>query len=129
MSVFNLVIVSPKRELFAGEVEYVSFDTPDGGHGIMKDAAPFVSLLSQGAVMIVQNGRRMEAYVDDGFACVTKSGVTLLTDSCYWPTEIHIDDDAEIDPNRHIKSKNIHRTLKAEIAIAMKGMHEKDEED
>lgn len=125
----NLVIVSPKRELFAGEVEYVSFETPDGGYGIMKDAAPFVALLSQGVVVIVQNGRRMEAYVDDGFACVTKSGVTLLTDSCYWPTEVHIDDDATIDPNRMQKSKSVHRALKAEIAIAMKGMHENDPDD
>ena len=46
MSTFRLHVVTPMRDFYSGEVEYVSVKTPDGREGFLSGALPRVAVLS-----------------------------------------------------------------------------------
>lgn len=57
-----LEIVSPEATLFAGEVTSVTVPGINGEFQMLKDHAPIVSLLQEGAVKVEGNVRIEEAY-------------------------------------------------------------------
>lgn len=124
---FKLIIVSPKRELFNDNVEFVSFDTPDGEYGVLYNAAPFVTRITSGVIKLIKDKREMQAFTLDGFACVTESVVTIFSDACYWPSEVDTDTDDDTDLlTRKGKSETDHKYSKARIALAMQKMRSRD---
>ena len=67
-------IVSPERELFAGEAEMVVAKGTEGDVGILAGHAPMLVALAQHPVRIVQSSGERRFEVDGGFLHVSTEG-------------------------------------------------------
>jgi F-type H+-transporting ATPase subunit epsilon len=76
----HFALVSPERELFAGEVDQVDAPGAEGDFGVLAGHAPFMTTLKEGRVK-VHIGAEVLAYdVHGGFADVTPAGLTILAE-------------------------------------------------
>ena len=77
----NFSLVSPARELFAGEVDHVIAPGTDGDFGVLPKHAPFMSTLKNGVVRVLTGDVvTMRVFVRGGFADVTPEGLTILAE-------------------------------------------------
>ncbi|MBX2890293.1 MAG: ATP synthase F1 subunit epsilon [Saprospiraceae bacterium] len=75
----NLVILSPEREIFSGEVKSVKVPGSAGQFEILKNHAPIVSSLAKGEVRVIKgNGEKMTFNVEGGFVEMLNNEVSLL---------------------------------------------------
>lgn len=75
-------IVTPENDVFAGEAEYLSVNTPSGREGFMRGALPKAAVLSEGRVEISDGDERKIFMCGNGIICVDKEGITLITSDC-----------------------------------------------
>ena len=74
-------LVSPARELFAGEVDHVIAPGSEGEFGVLVNHAPFMTTLKRGLVRVLTDGEpEMRIFVRGGFADVTPEGLTILAE-------------------------------------------------
>lgn len=73
-------LVSPERELFAGEVDQVDAPGAEGDFGVLAGHAPFMTALKTGVVTVHDGGRQVRYEIDGGFADVTPQGLTILAE-------------------------------------------------
>lgn len=73
-------LVSPERELFAGDVDQVDAPGSEGDFGVLAGHAPFMTTLKEGRVKVFNDGEAMVFEVRGGFADVTAEGFTLLAE-------------------------------------------------
>lgn len=77
----NFSLVSPARELFAGEVDHVIAPGTEGDFGVLPKHAPFMSTLKNGVVRVLSGDAvTMRVFVRGGFADVTPEGLTILAE-------------------------------------------------
>lgn len=75
----NLVILSPEKEIFSGEVKSVKVPGSAGQFEILKNHAPIVSSLAKGEVRVLKgNGEKMTFNVEGGFVEMLNNEVSLL---------------------------------------------------
>jgi F-type H+-transporting ATPase subunit epsilon len=77
---FHFSLVSPERELFAGEVTQVDAPGVEGEFGVLPKHAPFMTTLKPGIVKIYEAGEITPVFVRGGFADVTPQGLTILAE-------------------------------------------------
>lgn len=77
----NFSLVSPQRELFAGEVDQVDAPGSEGDFGVLAGHAPFMTALREGQVTVHNNGAETRYNIEGGFADVTPEGLTILAES------------------------------------------------
>ena len=81
MADFHFSLVSPEKELYAGEAASVSVPGTEGIFEVMPGHAPVMSTLSPGILAFKgQGGTEQRFYVRGGFADVTAAGVTVLAE-------------------------------------------------
>jgi F-type H+-transporting ATPase subunit epsilon len=80
MATFQFDLVSPERLLFSGEVEQVDVPGVEGDFGVLKDHAPFVTMLRPGILTMFREGGELRVVVNGGFAEVGPGGLTVLAD-------------------------------------------------
>lgn len=81
MAKFHFSLVSPERELFAGEVEQVDAPGADGDFGVMEGHEPFMTTLRSGTVTVTVGGSSRRVFqIEGGFADVTPESFTLLAE-------------------------------------------------
>ena len=73
-------LVSPERELFAGEVDQVDAPGSEGDFGVLAGHAPFMTALRTGFVTIHDGDNLRRCEVEGGFADVTPQGLTILAE-------------------------------------------------
>lgn len=73
-------LVSPERELFAGDVDSVLVPGAEGLFEVQAHHAPTMSTLSPGMLEIRQGSETTKFYVRGGFADVTAAGLTVLAE-------------------------------------------------
>ena len=73
-------LVSPERELFAGDVDQVDAPGSEGDFGVLAGHAPFMTTLKEGRVKVFNDGEALVFEVRGGFADVTPEGFTLLAE-------------------------------------------------
>lgn len=83
-------LVSPDRELFAGEVDHVVVPGTEGEFGVLPRHAPFMATIKPGALRILNDGGERRIFVNGGFADVTPDGLTVLAEDAI--------DLADVDP-------------------------------
>jgi F-type H+-transporting ATPase subunit epsilon len=76
----NFSLVSPERELYAGEVDQVDAPGSDGDFGVLPGHAPFMTALREGPVRVIADGKVTTYDVQGGFADVTPEGLTILAE-------------------------------------------------
>ncbi len=73
-------LVSPERQLFAGEVDQVDIPGTEGDMGIFPDHAPLMAAIRTGAITVYSGGEETQYFVQGGFADVTPEGLTVLAE-------------------------------------------------
>ncbi len=121
-NVFNLEIYTPDRVFFKGQAESLVVNTETGEMGILYQTLPIVTMLSNGIMKILQDGKRMEAVNSAGFISVGRDVVTVLVESAYWPHEIDVHQvQEEIDSidleKRKERSYAEYKLAKAQLAL------------
>lgn len=73
-------LVSPERELFAGEVDQVDIPGTEGDLGIFPNHSPLMAAIRTGAITIYNDGAETKYFIQGGFADVTPEGLTVLAE-------------------------------------------------
>jgi F-type H+-transporting ATPase subunit epsilon len=90
-------LVSPERELFAGDVTQVDAPGTEGEFGVLPRHAPFMTTLKPGVVRIHEGGQVTAVFVRGGFADVTPAGLTILAEEAVRLSDVDVGRlDAEI---------------------------------
>ena len=76
----NFSLVSPERELYAGDAQSVLVPGTEGLFQVGPGHTPIMSTLSPGFLVISQDGGEQRYYVRGGFADVTAAGLTILAE-------------------------------------------------
>ena len=75
----DLIVLTPEKEIFKGEINSVKVPGTTGQFEILKDHAPIVSSLSTGPVRIIgSNGDKTVFNIAKGFIEVLGNEVSLL---------------------------------------------------
>jgi F-type H+-transporting ATPase subunit epsilon len=80
MARFHFSLVSPERELYAGEVDQVDAPGAEGDFGVLEGHEPFMTTLRAGQVTVIIGGGRRVFEIRGGFADVTPESFTLLAE-------------------------------------------------
>lgn len=84
----QLIIVTPERRVFEGEVESAVLPGAEGDFGVLERHERFLAPLRIGKAKIQQGGCTHWAAVAGGFAEVTADRVVVLADACELAPEI-----------------------------------------
>jgi F-type H+-transporting ATPase subunit epsilon len=75
----NLTVLTPEKELFAGQITSVNVPGINGQFEILKGHAPIVSALGLGKVKITDgSGQKTEIEIAKGFIEVLRNEVSVL---------------------------------------------------
>lgn len=75
----NLTILSPEKEIFAGEVKSVIVPGSEGQFEMLQNHAAIVSSLKAGEVKVTKaNGEKISFSVDGGFAECLHNDISVL---------------------------------------------------
>ena len=77
----HLDIVSPKRNVFSGEVESIIAPGTEGYFQLLTGHTPFISTLQIGEIRIRKNGRNEYYATSGGFAEVHLNRVSILAET------------------------------------------------
>jgi len=89
-------LVSPAREVFAGEVNHVIAPGTEGDFGVLPKHAPFMSTLKNGVVRVLEGDTvAMRVFVRGGFADVTPEGLTILAEEAVNLADVDTDEVVE----------------------------------
>lgn len=83
-------VVTPERELYAGDADLVIARTTEGDLGVMANHAPLLGALTIGPLTVVDGGDRTSAVVDGGFLHVKDNRVDVLAEHAEFEEEIDI---------------------------------------
>lgn len=79
-SKLHFSLVSPERELFAGDVDQVVVPGADGQFGALSRHAPIMSVVNTGIIKIIDGSNTTKMFVGGGIVDVTPKGVTILAE-------------------------------------------------
>lgn len=107
MSVLNLKIVTPEKEIFSGEVDMVTLPSSEGELGILPHHANLMAKLVPGELQIKKSGKTEVMAIGAGFLQVSDNTLTILTDLAV--------NESEIDERKVEEARN-----RAEAALEQK---------
>jgi F-type H+-transporting ATPase subunit epsilon len=97
----DLHLVTPEREVWAGEADFVIARSVAGDIGILPEHAPTLAALAVGPVFIEAGGQRTAVVVDGGFLHIGELGdgtrVDILAEHAVPQDELSREDPAEYD--------------------------------
>ncbi len=73
-------LVTPEREIYAGEVDQVVAPGVEGEFGVLAGHAPFMTVLKLGDVTVLIGAEKHVYEIQGGFADVTPQGLTILAE-------------------------------------------------
>ena len=80
MATLKLVIVTPDKLAYQGEVDSVVIPASEGEIGVLPMHLPLISQIKPGELVISKGGRKEHLAVGNGFVTVTQDTVNVLTD-------------------------------------------------
>ncbi len=102
---FHLSIVSPERQIYAGEVRMVTAVSVDGELGVMPRHSPLLADLIPGEVKIVtMAGEEEYVYVSGGYIEILPTQVTILADTALRGQDV---DEAAAQEAKRLAEKTI----------------------
>ncbi|MDO4778988.1 MAG: F0F1 ATP synthase subunit epsilon [Tissierellia bacterium] len=119
MSELKLKIVTPNRVFFDDEIEMLIARGVNGDFAILKNHAPFVTVLDIRKIKVKQNGEFRIAAIAGGYLIVRDNQIVIMSDACEWADEIDVNR-AKLAMERaekRLKSGAEKDTTKAEIAL------------
>ena len=96
MATLQVHLVTPEREVWSGEADFVTARGVDGDLGVLPGHAPLLAALAVGPVFIDAGGSRTAIAVDGGFLHVAHDDdvtrVDILAEHAVLPDELATDD-------------------------------------
>jgi F-type H+-transporting ATPase subunit epsilon len=80
MATLKLEIVTPEAKIFEGDVDSVLLPGTEGDMGILPQHEALITQLNAGELHIVQKGKTEVMAIGEGFAEITGTSVSVLTD-------------------------------------------------
>jgi F-type H+-transporting ATPase subunit epsilon len=77
----TLEIVTPEKMAFSGKVEEVTIPGTEGEFGVLRGHEAFLSSVDIGDLSFTKDGKKMHYAVNNGYAEVTSSKVTVLIET------------------------------------------------
>jgi len=87
---FELVIVTPNREVFRDRVDSVVLPGSEGEFGVLESHERFLSPLREGQAQIRKGSQTLHVATASGFARVEGKSVSVLVDACELASEIDV---------------------------------------
>jgi F-type H+-transporting ATPase subunit epsilon len=87
---FELVIVTPNREVYRDRVDGVVLPGSEGEFGVLESHERFLSPLCLGQAQIRKGSQTLHAAIASGFARVEGQSVSILVDDCELAGEIDV---------------------------------------
>lgn len=119
MSTFALRIATPARDVFSGNVDYVSVNTHDGRAGFLRGALPRVAVISEGVIEITVGDEKMSIYSTDGILSITADGMIIVASDSYDLAQSQ-DENALLDDSAGLRYKYAKARIASSL-IKMKG--------
>jgi len=80
MATLRLEVVTPEEKAYSDDVDMVVIPGVEGELGILPLHVPLMTQLLPGPLRILKNGKQSELVIGNGFAEVTQTTVSILTD-------------------------------------------------
>ena len=80
MATLRLEIVTPEEKAYSDDVDMVVIPGVEGELGVLPMHVPLMTELLPGLLRIVKDGKQSELVIGNGFAEVTQTSVSILTD-------------------------------------------------
>lgn len=78
----QLIVLSPEKELFSGEIKSILLPGIEGKFQILNNHAPLVAALTSGEVEVKkENGEKFSYQIDQGIIEVVDNQVSLLVEN------------------------------------------------
>jgi len=84
----HVSIVTPSKEFYEGDVEYLQIPMHDGFIGVLPDHAPLMGILGFGLLTLRDEAGVDHFIIDGGFLEINKNRVTVLANSSDIPQNI-----------------------------------------
>jgi F-type H+-transporting ATPase subunit epsilon len=86
---FRVAVVTPEREVLAGQARFVALPAYDGEMGILPRRAPLLVALGSGVLRVEdEKGSTRRLFVSGGFAQMVEDRLTLLTEEARDPDSL-----------------------------------------
>ena len=118
----QLDIVTPEKKVFSDSVENVYLPGAEGELGILPMHAGLVTSLQPGELRYLHHGQVVTLAVGSGFAEITQTKVTVLTDMALGESEIDEQSAEEAIQRAHEKLKNVEHSMDAEEVAYLQGI-------
>ncbi len=118
---YKLVIVTPEKQFYQGEVVELITGSTQGNVGILANHMPLVTTLRPSVTEIVdKDGKKMKAFTSSGILEVKDNAATMLCDASEWPEDIDIKraEAAKTRAEERLKQKDGIDVKRAELALA-----------
>lgn len=120
MTELNLKIVTPDRVFYDGPIVSVTARGMMGDFTILKNHAPFVTVLDIRKIKIKDSNGERRAAIAGGYIIVKDNNVTIMSDACEWEEEIDKSraEKARERAEKRLKASNTAKDqMNAEIAL------------
>ncbi|MBQ7916814.1 MAG: ATP synthase F1 subunit epsilon [Firmicutes bacterium] len=86
-----LRIVTPERQVYAGDVKSVLFESIDGQLGVLPGHIPLSTVIKTSVFQMEEEEGTKELAVHQGFVEIQGDRVSVLTETAEWPEEIDME--------------------------------------
>ena len=118
----HLDIVTPEKKVFSDAVDNVYLPGADGELGVLPMHAGLVTALKPGELRYLHNGQVVTLAVGSGFAEVTQTKVTVLTDMALGEDEIDEQSAEEAIHRAQEKLAAVEHSMDAEEVAYLQGI-------
>jgi F-type H+-transporting ATPase subunit epsilon len=118
----HLEIVTPEKKVFSDAVDNVYLPGADGELGVLPMHAGLVTSLQPGELRYLHNGQVVTLAVGSGFAEVTQTKVTVLTDMALGEDEIDEQSAEEAIQRAQEKLAAVEHSMDAEEVAYLQGV-------
>lgn len=80
MATLRLEVVTPEEKAYSDDVDMVVIPGVEGELGVLPMHVPLMTQLLPGSLRILKDGKQSELVIGNGFAEVTQTTVSILTD-------------------------------------------------
>src|SRR4051812_5118206 len=87
-STLRLEIVTPESTAYSEDVEMVTLPGTEGEFGVYPNHVPLLTALNPGELRVLKGGRESYLAIGEGFAEITATKVSVLTDMAIEPAAI-----------------------------------------
>ena len=117
----RLEITTPEEKTYSEDVDFVTLPGSEGELGVFPNHIPLLTALQPGELRVLKDGKEIFLAVGEGFAEITGSSVSVLTDMAMQPAQI--DEAAAENAIESARAASTGDLGKEEVATVQASLH------